>query len=409
MLNELESHYTVFIIDDCDRSRTQYRNFLQQDSRYQYRVIEAGVNNQSFIVLQQSLPDVILLSASSRYLENILEILSYLKLQNDQLNIPVILLTEQEEDALISEATKRGAYDCLGKVTLTAATLQRTIRTVIDRFLLMRQLEQSREEQRLIWDIALRIRQSLNLHEVLQAVVYEVRQLLKADRVVVFRFAADMSGKILAEAMLPEWTSTLDVQIEDACFGENSWGAYRYGNKRAIDNIYQAGLSQHHISLLEQFQVKANLIVPILLLDGMETSSQSTEENKSHLWGLLIAHQCSAPRHWQLSELNLLDQLAGQISIAIQQATALERAQEEIKERQRAKIALEKREQLLAALVKIQQRLLDIEPDENIYEKVLELLGTASGASSVSIFEKQQTALQAEVICQQAKWLAQKK
>jgi PleD family two-component response regulator len=180
-----EFQYTVLIIDDCDRGRSQYREFLQQDRRYTYDIIEAGVSNQSFLLLQQTRPDVILLSASTPYLENILEILSYLKLQNDQMNIPVILLIDQEDSSLISNATQRGAYDCLGKTSLNATLLTRSIQSVIERSLLVRQLERSREEQRLIWDIALRIRQSLNLQEVLQAVVHEVRQLLKADRVVI--------------------------------------------------------------------------------------------------------------------------------------------------------------------------------------------------------------------------------
>jgi len=33
------------------------------------------------------------------------------------------------------------------------------------------------------------------------------------------------------------------------------------------------------------------------------------------LWGLLIAHQCSGPRHWQQFEISLLNQLATQVAI----------------------------------------------------------------------------------------------
>ncbi|WP_366933999.1 GAF domain-containing protein [Nostoc sp. NMS9] len=56
----------------------------------------------------------------------------------------------------------------------------------------------------------------------------------------------------------------------------------------AATNIYEAGLSDCHIQLLEQFQVKANLVVPILL--------ESKGTQAVELWGLFIAHQCSAPR-----------------------------------------------------------------------------------------------------------------
>ncbi|MBD2565466.1 diguanylate cyclase [Nostoc linckia FACHB-391] len=60
------------------------------------------------------------------------------------------------------------------------------------------------------------------------------------------------------------------------------------------------------IKLLKKLQVRAKLIVPILQGD--------------RLWGLLIAHHCSAPRQWQSWESKLLQQLATQIAIAIQQA-----------------------------------------------------------------------------------------
>ncbi|WNZ43347.1 response regulator [Leptolyngbya boryana CZ1] len=527
--------YTILIIDDHQQDRALYRAFLKQDLQYSYHIIEAGAHSQPSILLQQGFPDAILLSVSSSYLKNVLEILSYLKLHEQRMNIPVILLTDQEDLALVSEAMQHGAYDCLGKATLNPATLCRAVQNVIERSRLVRQLEQSRDEQRLIWDIASRIRRSLNLEEVLQAVVNEVRQLLKADRVVVFRFAPDMSGKIAAESVLPEWASTLNVEIDDTCFQANFGGPYQQGQKKAITNIYTAGLDPCHIQMLEQFQVQANLVVPILLFEGINPDSSKVGQENAQLWGVLIAHQCSAPRQWQNSELDLLDQLAGQISIAIQQATALERAQteiaerqraeeeiqrsrnflqamidylpvavcvketkaesfgafklwnraseqlfgfaardvlektdydlfpklqanhfrekdqeaiiqgvavstpeelvncqnlgqrllrtiripvqgesnepeyllciaEDITERQRAQVALKKREQLLTALVKIQQELLDLEQDEDVYSKVLELLGSASGATCISIHEKRKEKSPITQVYQRATW-----
>ncbi|MBP5972210.1 GAF domain-containing protein [Brasilonema sp. CT11] len=53
-------------------------------------------------------------------------------------------------------------------------------------------------------------------------------------------------------------------------------------------------------------QVRAELIVPILLAQD--------------LWGLLIAQQCHQPRQWQQTEIDLLQQLADQLGIAIQLA-----------------------------------------------------------------------------------------
>jgi PAS domain S-box-containing protein len=189
------------------------------------------------------------------------------------------------------------------------------------------------EREQLMRTVAERIRQSLNLQDILDATVREIRDLLQVDRVIVFRFASDMTGTVVAESVVNGWTASLDSQILDACFQTDAGRGYYQGRKRAIANIYEAGLSQCHIHLLEQFEVKANLVVPILL--------QVSEENPgSGLWGLLIAHQCSHPRQWEEHQLDLLDQLSVPIAIAIQQSSILQQAQTEIAQRQKAEVEL---------------------------------------------------------------------
>ncbi len=189
------------------------------------------------------------------------------------------------------------------------------------------------EREQLMGTVAQRIRQSLNLQDILNTTVEEVRDLLRVDRVVVYQFAPDMSGTIVAESVGAGWTVALGVKIEDTCFQTGGGVEYRQGCKRAIANIYEAGLTDCHLHLLEQFEVKANLVVPILL--------KIDEENTgSCLWGLLVAHQCSSSRDWEDNQLDLLDQLTVQIAIAIQQSSIYQQAQNEIAERQKAEINL---------------------------------------------------------------------
>ncbi|MEA5583684.1 histidine kinase dimerization/phosphoacceptor domain -containing protein [Nodularia harveyana UHCC-0300] len=189
------------------------------------------------------------------------------------------------------------------------------------------------EREQLMRTVAERIRQSLNLTDILNTTVQEVRHLLKVDRVVVYQFASDMSGKIVAESVGTGWTIALGVTIKDTCFQTGGGLQYYQGRKRAIANIYEAGLTNCHLKLLEQFEVQANLVVPILL--------KIDEENAgSCLWGLLVAHQCSHSRDWEEHQLDLLDQLTVQIAIAIQQSTIFQQAQNEIAERQRVEINL---------------------------------------------------------------------
>lgn len=175
----------------------------------------------------------------------------------------------------------------------------------------MQQLKQLQEQQKLIGAIALDIRKSLKFQDILATSVKEVRQLLKADRVMVYQFTHQMHGKVVAESVLPQWTATLGFEIENTDFQQSQGEEYYQGKIWAATNIYEAGLSDRHIQVLEQFQVKANLVVPILL-ENRETSAV--------VWGLFIVHQCSTPRQWQTFEVEFLNQLTVQLAIAIQQA-----------------------------------------------------------------------------------------
>ncbi|MHC5598633.1 MAG: response regulator [Nostoc sp.] len=328
---------TILLIDDCVQDRQAYSQFLQQDSLYTYRILEFETATQAMKWCQQEIPDIILLDFVLPDGDGLKFIQQFRECCNHA-QTAVIMLTGQGDEIIAVRAMKSGVQDYLVKNKLTAEVLRGAIHHAVERMYLTRQLEQSREQQQLIAAIALRIRQSLKLEEILLTTATEVRQFLKTDRVVVFQFQPDMSGTVEAESVLPGWTVALGKQILDTCFQKGARNDYRQGKKRAIDDIYQAGLTNCHLHLLEQFEVKANLVVPILV--------------NEQLWGLLIAHQCSASRHWEAVELDLLDQLAVQIAIAIQQATAYQQAQAELAERQRTEAALKASEEKLKLTLK---------------------------------------------------------
>lgn len=180
-------------------------------------------------------------------------------------------------------------------------------------------LQQQAKREQLVGAIAQRIRQSLNLEEVLNTAVEEVRQFLHTDRVILYRFAPDWSGVVVVESTRQGITPILGSKIKDPCFTQKYVFPYQQGRVKAMEDIYNAGIARCHIDLLEQFQVRANLVVPVL--------------QGNHLWGLLVAHHCSAPRQWQESEVKLLKQLSVQLAIAIQQSGLVEQLRAELKER----------------------------------------------------------------------------
>ncbi len=176
------------------------------------------------------------------------------------------------------------------------------------------ELEQQASREHLVRDIATRIRSSLRLDSTLDAVVQEVREFLNCDRTVVYRFDPDWDGAVIAESVHPNWPAIQGCTIVDPCFRDRARELYQRGLKRAVDDIFHAGYPDCYVDTLTLYHVRANLVVPILV--------------QGQLWGLLIGHQCSGPRHWHPADLELLDDISVQIAIAIQQAELYEQGQE---------------------------------------------------------------------------------
>jgi hypothetical protein len=190
------------------------------------------------------------------------------------------------------------------------------------------------ERERLVTEIAQRIRRSLNLEEILSTTVSEVRQFLQSDRVFIYRFDPDWSGIVAVESVAPGWLPILGTKVKDSFFVEASCrDLYTQGRIQATEDIYTAGLSDCHLDLLARLQVRANLVVPIV--------------QGEQLWGLLVANHCSQARQWQALELNLLQNLATQLAIAIQQSTLFEQAQTELSERKRSEETIREQAALL--------------------------------------------------------------
>jgi PAS domain S-box-containing protein len=337
---------TILIIEDSAEDRATFRRYLLQDKQYSYQILETESGEEGLELCLTANPDAILLDYRLPDVDG-LEFLDDLKARNPQADLPVIMLSGQGNESVAVAALKSGAADYLVKGKLTPGKLCYTVRSVVEQVHLKRQLALSQERQRLTTAIALKIRQHLNLEDILNTTVTEVRQILRCDRVLVYQFNPDMSGTIVAESILPGWTSILNTQIIEPCFQKSVGEDYRQGKQGAISNIYTAGLSACHLQLLEQLQVKANLVVPILFTAEADNEAAFFSDSSTRLWGLLIAHQCSHFRQWQPDEINLLNKLAVQISIAIEQTQLFDQLQTQLQERQRNEQILQAQKQVL--------------------------------------------------------------
>ncbi len=183
--------------------------------------------------------------------------------------------------------------------------------------LLRQDVERSRVLQGITYDIS----KAVDVQQILQTAVESSKAVLGADRVIYHRFDADWRGKIIAEAVDEQFPTALGAEINDPCFAQGYAEKYQQGEVKAIANIFQAGLHDCHLKMLEPFAVVASLVTPVV--------------GTNRLAGLLIAHQCSEPRTWQQDEINLLSQIAEQVGRTIEKIELLEQ-QQRLQEQERA-------------------------------------------------------------------------
>ncbi len=186
------------------------------------------------------------------------------------------------------------------------------------------QLQQQVAQAHLLNYISTQIHQTLDLAIILQVTVEQVQTFLHADRLIIYQFefakvdgqvcsksfdAYTGTGEVAYEALgIPDLSSVLNIVQQQDCFSERkSWDKYRNGLTKAIDRVdVEYAANPCLLALMVQSQIQSKLIVPIVV--------------NAQLWGLLIAHQCQAPRQWQVRETQFLQQVAEHLAFAIHQS-----------------------------------------------------------------------------------------
>jgi len=196
-----------------------------------------------------------------------------------------------------------------------------------------RRLQQKVQQETLVRVVTERIRQSLDLDTILITTVTEIRQVLQTDRVLLFQLEPDGSGYVVQESVDTHWQAILGKNLVDPCFQASYIQKYFEGRVSAVADINDGSIQPCYAEYLKQFDVRANLVVPIL--------------QRGHLWGLLIAHQCAQPRQWSEDEIQLLKLLADQVAIALHQASLYQQVQTELADRIHTQAQLREQAMLL--------------------------------------------------------------
>ena len=195
-----------------------------------------------------------------------------------------------------------------------------------------------------------RIRQSLELQEILSATVAEIRSFLNTDRVKVYRFQPDGAGQVIAESVdqnrLPSLVglyfpagdippharemfvkarvrSIIDIPTQRLTLNRLDYAettanlTIEQVQKLAIEDILQRPVDPCHVEYLTAMGVQSSLVIPIL--------------HQQNLWGLLASHD-SQPKAFSPEQLQIIQILADQVAIAISQSHLLCQARERVRQ-----------------------------------------------------------------------------
>ena len=214
-----------------------------------------------------------------------------------------------------------------------------------------------------------RIRQSLELQEILSVTVAEVRSFLNTDRVKIYRFEPDGTGQVIAESVdtnrLPSLLnlhfpagdippparemfvkarhrSIVDVPAQRITFSRLDYPAttgdltIEQVRSSSIEHILQRPVDPCHVDYLTAMGVKSSLVIPLLY--------------QGNLWGLLSSHH-SQPKAFNEESLEIVQMVTEQLSIAIAQSHLLTQT----REKARREAFLNQISTLLHSSLKIQQ------------------------------------------------------
>lgn len=172
---------------------------------------------------------------------------------------------------------------------------------------LTEELTKSAENQEALPEIISKISNTAYAEKIYQTAVQEVRQLLNAERVCIYKFRPDYFGDFIYESGAGGWPSLVGSAWEDTYVQKNQGGRFRNTEQPFLaDDVYAAGLSDCHVQTLEHFGVKSFLIVAI--------------RQGGKLWGLLSAFQHSGPRHWLESDTKILQDVSREMENSLKGA-----------------------------------------------------------------------------------------
>jgi len=248
----------------------------------------------------------------------------------------VVTSSEGKLCGIITETNLLEALNPLELYKLAEDLEQEVMHLEAQRIALLEARNAELEREKLIADVAAQIRSSLSLETILQTTVAQVRPLLESDRVQIWHWQPHGEVRVVAESIDQGQSSHLGERMLGCC-PEQINQSYDPEDIGAIADIEMIPIPECYRQQLRDLQIRSQILIPLYC-------------GSRELWGWLNVSESVQPRQWKPSEVKLLQTLAVQLEIAIQQATTHEKLQQELREKEEAQNRLRESEQRYASL-----------------------------------------------------------
>ena len=223
-------------------------------------------------------------------------------------------LTKQQQDDLQSiKSFGETLSSCFNNVEKEVTILKQRIKR-LDRSNPSIEFDNENETYTLIALIFARLKQSVNLDELLDNVALEVHQLLQSNQVIVCQFTDQDIQPIQYEVVNDSRYSLLGQPVPSIYTNPQWLAKFQTSISQVINDVANADVDP--------------LISGALMPLGIHSAIAVAIPGGKKLWGLLILHQYNISYDWRNSEIELLEKMGIQLAIAIHQMQLLVKSED---------------------------------------------------------------------------------
>lgn len=314
--NLTDANWISEILNDHD----YYKSNVKHVAKVEEAIDSLSQDDFDAILLDLSLPD-------SQGIES-LDLM-----QQKAPQLPVVIVTGNDDPEVAVQSLRQGAQDYLIKGEFEGKTLTRSIQYAIER----QRIEFNERQQALMKKMLDTIRNSIELETILKTTVREIQQFLNTEQVLIYRCESNQAEEVAVvssffnaqqeQLNIEEFTSTINLSALKSIVSQSS--SVRAVEDTKVDCSPEDSGDSFH-------PVQSYLILPIWLGESSDRAYNLTypiieqnenPESPAGLWGMLIAYNTKTTRKWQDWEISFLQKLTTQVTIAIQQSQICGRLQ----------------------------------------------------------------------------------